>query len=147
MTEKRGEGGDILQEADRLRLTHDVPASVVIDANQEIVQVRGQTSPYLELAAGHATFNLLSMARPGLSLGLRAALHAARKERRTVIREGLRVSAFGTTRLVRLTAIPLKGPPADHYCLVLFEEQASLPYVRPPPPPPMSSLAGSAGAN
>ena len=130
MTEERGEGGDILQEADRLRLTHYVPASVVIDANQEIVQVRGQTSPYLELAAGHATFNLLSMARPGLSLGLRAALHAARKERRTVIREGLRVSAFGTTRLVRLTAIPLKGPPADHYCLVLFEEQASLPDAR-----------------
>ena len=117
--------GDILQEADRLLLAHYVPASVVIDANQEIVQVRGQTSLYLELAAGHATFNLLRMARPGLSLGLRVALRLARKERRTVIREGLHVSAFGITRLVRLTVIPLKGPPADHYYLVLFEEQES----------------------
>ena len=97
----------------------------MIDANQEIVQVRGQTSLYLELAAGHATFNLLRMARPGLSLGLRVALRLARKERRTVIREGLHVSAFGITRLVRLTVIPLKGPPADHYYLVLFEEQES----------------------
>ena len=118
-------GGDILQEADRLLLAHYVPASVVIDANQEIVQVRGQTSLYLELAAGHATFNLLRMARPGLSLGLRVALRVARKERRTVIREGLRISAFGITRLARLTVIPLKGPPADNYCMVLFEEQES----------------------
>jgi two-component system, chemotaxis family, CheB/CheR fusion protein len=125
LAEERSEGGDILQEADRLLLAHYVPASVVIDANQEIVQVRGQTSLYLELAAGHATFNLLRMARPGLSLGLRVALRVARKERRTVIREGLHVSAFGITRLVRLTVIPLKGPPADNYYLVLFEEQES----------------------
>jgi two-component system, chemotaxis family, CheB/CheR fusion protein len=127
LAEERSLGADILQEADRLLLAHYVPASVVIDANQEIVQVRGQTGPYLELAAGRANLNLFKMVRPGLSLGLRAALHSARKGRRTVIREGLHVLAFGTTRLVRLTAIPLKGPPADHYCLVLFEEQASLP--------------------
>jgi two-component system CheB/CheR fusion protein len=125
LAEERSEGGDILQEADRLLLAHYVPASVVIDANQEIVQVRGQTSLYLELAAGHATFNLLRMVRPGLSLGLRVALRVARKERRTVIREGLHVSAFGITRLVRLTVIPLKGPPTDNYYLVLFEEQES----------------------
>jgi two-component system CheB/CheR fusion protein len=124
---ERSLGADILQEADRLLLAHYVPASVVIDANQEIVQVRGQTGPYLELAAGRANLNLFKMARPGLSLGLRAALHSARKGRRTVIREGLHVLAFGTTRLVRLTAIPLKGPPVDRYCLVLFEEQASPP--------------------
>ncbi len=123
MTEENSLDGDILREADRLRLTHYVPASVVIDAHQQIVQVRGQTSFYLELAGGHVTLNLLRMVRPGLSLGLRAALRVARKERRTVIREGLHASAFGTTRPVRLTVIPLKGPPADQYCLVLFEEQ------------------------
>ncbi|HEY7419320.1 MAG TPA: chemotaxis protein CheB [Ktedonobacteraceae bacterium] len=133
MTEERSLGGDILQEADHLRLTHYVLASVVVDAQQEIVQVRGQTSPYLELAGGHATLNLLKMARPGLSLGLRTALRSARKEHRTVIREGVHVSAFGTTRSVRLTVIPLKGPPTDEYCLVLFEEQASLPDARSAP--------------
>jgi two-component system CheB/CheR fusion protein len=131
MAEEQSEGGDLLQQADRLLLAHYVPASVVIDANQEIVQVRGQTDLYLHLAMGRANLNVLRMARPGLSVGLRAALHAARKERRTIIREGLRVSAFGTSRQVRVTVIPLKGPPADHYCLVLFEEeQESPPAVR-----------------
>jgi two-component system CheB/CheR fusion protein len=124
MPEEPDLGTDILQEADRLLLANYVPASVVIDANQEIVQVRGQTSPYLELAAGRANLNLFKMTRPGLSLGVRAAVHAARTESRIAIREDLRVSALGITRSVRVTAIPLKGPPAHKYCLVLFEEQA-----------------------
>ncbi len=124
MPEEPDLGTDILLEADRLLLANYVPASVVIDADQEIVQVRGQTSPYLELAAGRANLNLFKMARPGLSLGVRAAVHAARTESRIAIREGLRVSALGITRAVRVTAIPLKGSPAHQYCLVLFEEQA-----------------------
>jgi two-component system CheB/CheR fusion protein len=103
---------------------------VVIDADQEIVQVRGQTSPYLELAAGRANLNLFKMTRPGLALGVRAAVRAARTEQRIAIREDLSVSALGITRSVRVTAIPLKGPPAHQYCLVLFEEQA-----REPVPP------------
>ncbi|HET8841863.1 MAG TPA: hypothetical protein VFN35_10365 [Ktedonobacteraceae bacterium] len=46
MAEKQNVGWDILQEADRVLLANFPPASVVIDANQEIFQVRGQTSPY-----------------------------------------------------------------------------------------------------
>jgi signal transduction histidine kinase len=108
---------------------------VVIDANQEIVQVRGQTDPYLQLAAGRANLNVLKMARPGLSVGLRTALQSARKEGNTIIREGLHVSAFGTTRLIRITVTPLKGPPAKH-CLVIFEELEHL-------SAPLDSIANS----
>ena len=74
MAEERDLGAAILREADLLLLTHYVPASVVIDANQEIVQVRGQTSPYLELAVGRANLNLFRMARPELSVGVQAAV-------------------------------------------------------------------------
>lgn len=124
MPEEHEPGTDILQEADRLLLANYVAASVVIDANQEVVQVRGQTGPYLELAAGRANLNLFKMARPGLALGVRAAVHSARKEQHIVIHEDLRVTSQGATRSVRVTAIPLKGSPAYQYCLVLFEEQA-----------------------
>jgi two-component system, chemotaxis family, CheB/CheR fusion protein len=118
-------GWDILQEADRLLLTNYTPASVVIDANQEILQVRGQTSLYLELAAGRANLNLLKMARPGLRLSLRAAIHMARKENRRVTKEGVQVRAFDKTSEVRLSVIPLKGPPAEPHFLVLFEEMTA----------------------
>jgi two-component system CheB/CheR fusion protein len=90
MAEQTSHGEDILQEADRVLLAHHTPASVVIDANLEILQVRGQTSPYLELAPGRATLNLLKIARESLRMGLRAAILAARKERRSVTKEGLR---------------------------------------------------------
>ena len=48
---------DIQQEADRLLLTTYVPASVVIDADMQILHVRGHTSPYLEPAPGRANFH------------------------------------------------------------------------------------------
>lgn len=124
MLEKQSTGWDILQEADRL-LEDYIPASVVIDANLEIVQVRGQTSPYLELAMGRADLHLLKMARPGLGLSLRTAIHTARKENRRVTKEGVQVRAFDKTSFVRLSVIPFKGPSADLHFLVIFEEPAA----------------------
>jgi two-component system CheB/CheR fusion protein len=49
---------DFLQEVNRLLLANYVPACVVIDSTMEILQVRGHTSFYLELAPGKtgATF-------------------------------------------------------------------------------------------
>jgi two-component system CheB/CheR fusion protein len=141
--EKRG-GGDVLQEADRLLLASYTPASVVIDAHQEILQVRGQTGPYLELAAGRANLNLLKMARPGLSLNLRAAIHTASKENRRVTKEGVQVHAFDAMSTVRLSVIPLTGQAAEPHFLVLFEETAASPETEALAAPPGSPV-GKAG--
>lgn len=134
MAEEMSRAGDILQEADRVLLAHHTPASVVIDANLEILQVRGQTSLYLELAPGRATFNVLKMARESLRVGLRSAILTARKERRSVTKEGLHVPAFGKTSAVRLSVIPLKS--AEPSFLVLFEEMPTRQEADPPVPPP-----------
>lgn len=125
MPEKQSAGWDILQEADRLLLANYTPASVVIDANQEILQVRGQTGPYLELSTGRANLNLFKMARSGLRLSLRAAIHTARKENRRVIKEKIQVHAFDKMSEVHLSVIPLKGPPAEPHFLILFETISS----------------------
>ena len=133
---------DVLQEADRLLLANYAPASVVIDAHQEVVQVRGETGPYLQLAVGRANLNLFKLARPGLVQGVREAVRAARAEQRLVIREDLRVTALGVTRSVRLTAIPLKGAPDKQYCLVLFEAQAREEMSPPVAPEPTQDSPG-----
>ena len=140
MAEETSRAGDILQEADRVLLAHYTPASVVIDANLEILQVRGQTSPYLELAPGRATFNLLKMARESLRMGLRSAILTARKERRSVTKE---VPAFGKTSTVRLSVIPLKG--AGLFFLVLFEELSVTHAAEPRAPPKTSKPRNQAG--
>ncbi|WP_201379838.1 chemotaxis protein CheB [Ktedonobacter sp. SOSP1-85] len=134
MPEETTPNGDIQQEADRLLLANYIPASVIINTEMEILQVRGHTGPYLELAPGKTSLNLLKMARDGLRLGLRMAIHAARKDNRPVTKDGLQVVTFGTAREIRVTVIPLKGPPAEHYFLVLFEDMA--------PPVPATPLSG-----
>lgn len=133
MPEETTPNGDIQQEADRLLLANYVPASVIIDTEMEILQVRGHTGSYLELAPGRTSLNLLKMAREGLRLGLRMAIHAAKKDNRPVTKEGLQVATFGTAREIRVTVIPLKGPPAKHYFLVLFEDMAPPVPATPPP--------------
>ena len=126
MPEETIKGGDLQQEADRLLLANYTPASVVIDADMEILHVRGHTSPYLELAPGKAGLNLLNMVRDGLGLALRTAVHAAGKEHHLVTKDGLQVSAPGATRQVRITVIPLKTSSGGPYFLVLFGEMPSV---------------------
>ncbi len=132
MAEEITKGVDIQQQADRLLLAQYAPASVVIDAEMEILQVRGHTSPYLELAPGTISLNMLKMARDGLRLGLRSAVYAARKNNHPVTKEDLQVSVAGITSQVRVTVHPLKGPPAGHFFLVIFET-VSTPLVPPIP--------------
>ena len=55
------------------------PPGVLINSSFDILQFRGHTGPFLEPPPGHATLNLLKMAREGLALDLRAAIHQAKK--------------------------------------------------------------------
>ena len=68
------------READRVALTRYAPASVLFNAEWQVLQFRGDTSPYLKPPTGRASFNVLKMAREGLLLPLRAALNKAKHE-------------------------------------------------------------------
>jgi two-component system CheB/CheR fusion protein len=105
---------------------------VVIDENQEIIQVRGLTGPYLELATGRANLNLLKMARAELSLSLRTAIHTARKENRRVTKESVPFHTSDKMSEIRLSVIPLKSPGVELHFLVLFEETTALPQIALP---------------
>jgi len=78
---------DLQHETDRL-LASFAPASVVIDAEMEILHFRGDTSPYLGPAPGRASLNLFKMARAGLDLALRTALAKASKSGQPVKKGG-----------------------------------------------------------
>ena len=58
-------------EVSRAILDRYAPPGVVVDADLQIVQFRGQTGAFLEPAPGEASLNLLKMAREGLLYGLR----------------------------------------------------------------------------
>jgi two-component system CheB/CheR fusion protein len=122
-----GESGwgelDIQKEADRIVLAGYAPPGVIVNDAMEILRFRGQTGHYLEPEPGQASFNLLKMAREGLKLELRTALHRAKKTNALVRKEGLRVRHNGQVRHVSVEIVPLKTPPAEKgFYLVLFEE-------------------------
>jgi two-component system CheB/CheR fusion protein len=120
-----GAAADVQREAERILLAKYAPPSVVIDADLEILQFRGDTGPYLAPTPGKASLNLLKMAREGLPVALRAAISKARKEAAAIRKEGLRVQSGGLLREVHVEVIPIKGSPvAEGAFLVLFEEAA-----------------------
>src|SRR5437899_8369882 len=112
---------DLLQEVDRLLLSKYAPAGVLVNEAAEILQFRGHTSPYLEPAPGHASLNLLKMAREGLLMELRVAIDKARKQNAPVRRERLSIKQDGGLAQVTLEVIPVSGPARERNYLVLFE--------------------------
>jgi two-component system CheB/CheR fusion protein len=117
--EARGDVRLVQTEANRLMLDRYSPPAVVVTEDLDIVQFRGKTGDFLEPAPGDASLNLLKLAREGLLHGLRSALQAARKSRRPVRRNGLRVGSGTGWQELDLEVLPLTGVPLPHY-LVLF---------------------------
>ena len=90
----------------RLVMEAYAPASVLIDTANTVLFSLGPTDRYLRLPPGHATHDLLAMARPGLRGKLRAALAAARDGKAKVLDSGL-VVGEGGSRLFTLAVHPV----------------------------------------
>jgi two-component system CheB/CheR fusion protein len=113
---------DVQRDIDRILLNRYAPAAVLINGAYEILQFRGHTSPYLEPAQGHASLNVIKMARGGLLVELRAAILTAGKRKATVRREGLHIKQDrGGPLRVNLEVIPLRGSADETNFLVVFE--------------------------
>lgn len=115
-------GFDIQKEADRVLLARFAPAGVIVNSDQEILQFRGRTGPYLEPTPGEASLSLPKMAREGLLVDLRGALQKAKKDDVPVRKLGVPIRSNGGIREINLEVIPVRGPsPAERYYLILFE--------------------------
>ncbi len=109
----------VLGDANRIIMDRFAPPSVLLDQHFSVVQFNGQTGPYLEPSPGEPTFDILKLAREGLSHGLRKALTTARKTRKAINQAGLRVRQGGGWQAVDVEIIPVVR--SGHlYYLVLF---------------------------
>jgi two-component system, chemotaxis family, CheB/CheR fusion protein len=98
------------------------PAHIVVDAEGDILFYSSRTGKYLEPQVGSPSRQLLSMARRGLRLELRAALREAVERRQTVVRERLEVEVEDRIQPVRLTVEPLRDSAPDPLFLVVFTD-------------------------
>ncbi|MEG4033558.1 chemotaxis protein CheB [Microcoleus sp. S36b_A4] len=114
---------DLQQETDQLILNRYAPASVVVNEQMKILQVRGDIDPYLRVVAGTPDLNLLAMARAGLLVELRTAIYQAQTENVTVRKERVLLESGGRSSIVNFEVIPFQPQAAEgRYFLVVFEE-------------------------
>ncbi len=110
------------READRLLLARYAPPAVVVNEQMEILQTRGRTGGFLELAPGKASLNLLKMARSGLLFELQGAIEEAKKTGAETLRLHLRGERDGAGLPTTVRVCPFRTPVQQQQCyLVIFE--------------------------
>jgi two-component system CheB/CheR fusion protein len=112
---------DVIREADRLVLHRHGPVGVLVNEELEILQFRGDVSPYLAPTAGRASLNLLKMARDGLAGELQALLQEAREKNTRLQRAGVTVMHGERAKPVDIDVTPIDTiHTKERFYLVLF---------------------------
>ncbi|MGH7999817.1 MAG: CheR family methyltransferase, partial [Brasilonema sp.] len=122
MSDKTWDVVDLNKQADQIVLNRYAPVGVMINDNMDILQFRGETSPYLRPAPGEPSFNLLKMARKGLLEELRTAIYQAKRQDISVRKEQIQIEG-SASRKVNVEVIPFQADSVETRCfLVLFED-------------------------
>ncbi|HJU20251.1 MAG TPA: CheR family methyltransferase [Stellaceae bacterium] len=109
--------------AERQLLERYAPAYVVVNADGELLYASSRTGRYLELPPGAPSTNLFSMARRGLRLDLRAAVHQAVSRGEAVIRRNVSVDSNGGHLKLDLSIQPLRHSEVrDTVYMVVFQD-------------------------
>jgi two-component system CheB/CheR fusion protein len=101
------------------------PPCVFVDARGQVIYTHGRTGKYLELAPGHASFDVLEMAREGIRRELAAAMRKARAQKRQVSLGGLQIKFNGASQDIALTVKPVRGAESTgELLMIVFEDMA-----------------------
>ncbi len=117
-------GFALRQSVDAQVLEHFSPAHVVVNRDGDVVYFSARTGKYLEHAPGLPTRQLMTMARKGLRLDLRAVFRESLDSGKRSVRTSIPVEGDdGRIQMVRLTAEPLADRGAEPLYIVLFEDE------------------------
>lgn len=144
-SKKDAAGRSLRQAIEAQVLERFAPPHVLVNGDGDIVYYSARTGKYLEAPQGAPSRQLLTVARRGLRLELRAALREAATTRRTVVRENIAVEEEdGPLQFITLTVEPYTGRGnGEPLYLVLFNPvaQAQLRFE------PASKSGGTDGAS
>jgi chemotaxis protein methyltransferase CheR/two-component system CheB/CheR fusion protein len=117
--------------ADQLLLQHYSPASVLVNADGDILYISGRTGKYLEPAAGKANWNIHAMARDGLNHIISSALKKAQHQPEAVRLLGLTIGNDGDKHTINLTVQAIAKPEAlSGMLIVVFTDVPTPPTER-----------------
>jgi two-component system CheB/CheR fusion protein len=119
--------GTLQETAERLLIDRFSPAYVVINAAGELMHSSGGTGKYLELAAGAPDNSIFAMARRGLRMDLRAALHKAVSTGQVAIQNKINIGTNGGRQTISLAVQPLpREGNADPLYMLVFRDVGGL---------------------
>lgn len=114
--------GSLDKMVDNVLLSKYTPPGVVVNQELDIVQFRGSTGLYLEPSPGRASLNLIKMARPGLELELRNAVHKVFKTEEPVKITDLTITYNDKVHHISFEVTPLEAQTGEKLLLIIFEE-------------------------
>ena len=120
----KAEEPDFANRVDRLILQQYAPACVVVNANGDAEYFSGHTSRYLEQPAGRPDNSVINMAREGLRIPLRMALHKAVTAKKRAGQKRVPVKTNGGLSHVDVSVEPLKEFAETNLFLIVFKEPA-----------------------
>ena len=119
-------GPDIQKEADSIILNRYSPAGLVVNEDMDILQFRGNISPYLKPQPGKASLNLMKMAGESLAMELRVLIRQARGKDVAVRKEGIKVRHNNIVSTINIEVIAFKTRDSqERLFLVIFEDTAA----------------------
>ena len=106
---------------ERMLLSRFAPPGVLVNEGGDILYISGRTGPYLEQPAGTPSSNVLSMARQGLRMELRAALHKCVKTREEVVYRNVLVKGENGPLHINLTVRPMQESSDSDLYMIIFD--------------------------
>lgn len=126
------DGPDWSREADRISVAYCMPPGVLVDQDMVILELRGETAPYLRLR-GAPPHPLLQFVHEGLRLEVRDLLRDSGGSGSAVQRRRVQLSIEEEVRELELCVLPIPASGVSERCfLVLFDER---PRTGPPRAP------------
>ena len=116
---------------ERIILQRYRPACVAVQENGDAVYFSGRVNRYLEQPTGSPETNVINMAREGLRIPLRTALHHAVTTHERAVQKGISVQTNGGMSSIDIAVEPLTDfQPANLY-MIVFEDAGVNPGVSP----------------
>jgi two-component system CheB/CheR fusion protein len=107
------------------------PASVITDHKGDILFIHGETGKYLRPAPGQPSLNIIEMAREGLGMELRTAIHVAANEKIQILNRQIQVKTNGGFSPISLSVRPIPNLDASQNLLVISFEDVAVDLSKP----------------
>ena len=122
----------LMREADRAALRRYLPPGVLCDADLNILEYRGDTTPFIGNPVGPPSHNLHKLVRPGLLVELSNAIKTSRESSESIVLKGLRLneSNGSLTFTAEILPVAIGADPSPWYWIFFLEETSK---ELPPP--------------